>query len=262
MSNDFDTIIKNIIKDSPAGELEEVYQDLITIAGENSKETIIDAIAEYNVENSIPIDVDGKDVIISKYNKQGTKFVDPVNGIQFSVDHLHQKGLDVEEYSADIDADQKKAITDLGNYLSTNFPGRSTFAVLPLEEQSKTAIIIVSTKYNPNNFWNGHWKSEYVYDKTEGKLSGTIDIDVHYYEDGNVKFHSSKLVEETNIKDPVASIKELEHKFEQDLQESFTDLNEKQFKSLRRRLPITRARVNWGKAIGNYRLGRDAAQGK
>ncbi|XDT05663.1 F-actin capping protein alpha subunit [Nakaseomyces glabratus] len=231
MSNDFDTIIKNIIKDSPAGELEEVYQDLITIAGENSKETIIDAIAEYNVENSIPIDVDGKDVIISKYNKQGTKFVDPVNGIQFSVDHLHQKGLDVEEYSADIDADQKKAITDLGNYLSTNFPGRATFAVLPLEEQSKTAIIIVN-------------------------------IDVHYYEDGNVKFHSSKLVEETNIKDPVASIKELEHKFEQDLQESFTDLNEKQFKSLRRRLPITRARVNWGKAIGNYRLGRDAAQGK
>ena len=85
---------------------------------------------------------------------------------------------------------------------------------------------------------------------------------MHYYEDGNVKFHSSKLVEETNNKDPVASIKELEHKFEQDLQESFTDLNEKQFKSLRRRLPITRARVNWGKAIGNYRLGRDAAQGK
>lgn len=263
MSSDFGTIINQIIRDSPAGEIEEVYKDLITIAGEASKDTIIDAIGEYNVVNTLPVDVEGKDIIVSKYNKEGTKFVDPVNKVQFSVDHLHRKGFDIDSYDNELSAGQQKYVKALGDYLEENFPGKATSAVYPVpEEESKTAIIIVSTKYNPSNFWNGHWKSEYVYNSSDDTLTGSIAVNVHYYEDGNVSFKSSKEVSESNVSDPIEAISAVEKSFEDELQITFSDLNEKQFKSLRRRLPITRSKVNWGKAIGNYRLGRDAAQGK
>ncbi|KAL3229200.1 F-actin-capping protein subunit alpha [Nakaseomyces bracarensis] len=260
--SDFGTIINQIIKDSPAGEIEEVYKDLVTIAGEASKDTIIDAISEYNVVNTVPVDVDGKDVIVSKFNKEGTKFVDPLNKVQFSVDHLHRKGIDVASYEKGLDADQEQYAKELRLYLGDNFPGKATCAVYPVpNEDSKTAIIIVSTKYNPANFWNGLWKSEYIYDSSDKSLSGTIDVNVHYYEDGNVSFKSSKEINETDVSNPINTITKVENTFEEELQVTFSDLNEKQFKSLRRRLPITRSKVNWGKAIGNYRLGRDAAQG-
>lgn len=263
MSGDFGTIIDQIIRDSPAGEIEEVYKDLITIAGEASMDIIIDSICDYNIENTQPVDVEGKDIIVSKYNKEGTKFVDAVNKVQFSVDHLHRKGFDVGSYDTELNSVQQKYQKVLREYLDDNFPGKATAAIYPVPEQeNKNAFIIVSTKYNPSNFWNGQWKSEYIYDSSNRSLAGNINVIVHYYEDGNVSFKSSKEIAEDDVDDPVEAISKVEKSFEDELQVTFSELNEKQFKSLRRRLPITRSKVNWGKAIGNYRLGRDAAQGK
>lgn len=122
-------------------------------------------------------------------------------------------------------------------------------------------IILISTRNNPSNFYNGNWKSEYIYDIDSTELTGTIDVHVHYYEDGNVSFRSNKEVEIIKTKDVVKTIQEIEKDFEDRLDVSFSELNEKKFKTLRRRLPITRSKVNWGKAIGTYRLGKDAAQG-
>lgn len=263
-SSAFESVISQMVSDTPSGEIKEVYNDLITIAGENSKDAILEAIEQYNVQNTIPVDVDGKSIILSKYNRQGSKFFDPSNSILFSVDHLNRKGLDVEtdEYTK-LNELQQDILIALQKYSERDFSGDLSLAVYPVfDEADKTAIIIVSTKYNPSNFWNGHWKSEYIYDANSKELSGFIDVQVHYYEDGNVSFKSRKEVSVPNTSDVVKAIQGAEKSFENDLDVSFTELNEKEFKALRRKLPITRSRVNWGKAIGNYRLGRDAAQGK
>lgn len=262
MSSAFESIISQIVSDTPSGEIREVYQDLIAIAGENSNDAIIEAIEQYNVKNTIPVDVNGKNVILSPHNKEGSKFFDPVHSIVFSVDHLNRKGLDVAPFHGKkLSETQQEYLQELTKYVQRDFTGQVSVAVYPIpQEEAKTAIIIVSTKYNPSNFWNGAWKSEYVYDSQLKKLKGVIDIQVHYYEDGNVSFKSNKEVDVADTEVPIKSIQEVETAFENNLDISFTQLNEKQFKQLRRRLPITRSRVNWGKAIGNYRLGRDAAQ--
>lgn len=259
----FESIISQIISDSPNGEIAEVYNDLITITGPSAKDAVLDAIEQHNVQSRRPVDVNGRSVIISSYNKEGSKFFDPVDGKLFSVDHLQLKGLDIEPYNATIlDSDQKTILESLQTYASKNFAGEVTLAVYPLPEESeKIAIIIVSTKYNPSNFWNGDWTSEYIYDLNSKELKGQIDVQVHYYEDGNVRFKSSKDVTVSSASDVVKAIQQVESEFETSLDSSFSELNEKQFKTLRRRLPITRSKVNWGKAIGSYRLGRDAAQG-
>ncbi|QLQ78182.1 hypothetical protein HG537_0A04290 [Torulaspora globosa] len=262
-STTFESIISQIIADSPSGEITEVWNDLIAIAGPSAKDAILDSIEQYNIENTVPVDIDGKSVIISSYNKEGSKFYDPIDHKLFSVDHLNRKGLDIEPYnSTTLNAVQQTILEGLQNYTSTNFPGNVTLAVYPIvEEPAKVAIIIVSTKYNPSNFWNGDWRSEYIYDSTSKELEGKIDVQAHYYEDGNVRFKSAKEVKVSNLEDVVKAIQEEEENFERNLDSSFSELNEKQFKTLRRKLPITRSKVNWGKAIGSYRLGRDAAQG-
>lgn len=262
-SSSFETIITDIIADCPPGEIKEVYNDLIAIAGENSKETILDVIEQYNIRNKLPVDVEGHSIIISEYNKDGSNFIDPINGLSFTVDHLNQKSENVQTNELKLNETQQKIINNLKDYTSKDFPGKVTYAIYELpNETDKYAIIIVSTRDNSSNFWNGHWKSEYIFDASSKSLTGKINIQVHYYEDGNVNFKSTKEIDEEGVTDVVKVISEFENSFERELDTSFTNLNEKQFKNLRRRLPITRSKVNWGKAIGTYRLGRDAAEGK
>ncbi|QLG72659.1 hypothetical protein HG535_0D03670 [Zygotorulaspora mrakii] len=260
----FESIISQIISDTPSGEIKQVYEDLITIAGENSKETVLDAIEQYNIKNLIPIEVDGKSVVLSRYNREGSKFFDPASSISFNVDHLNREGFDIQPFqSTQLNQVQEDLLKNLQKYAEKNFPGYLTTSIYPIpEESNKIVLSIVSMKYNPSNFWNGHWRSEYIFDSNFNKLKGSIDVQVHYYEDGNVSFKSSETFDLDDITDVIKTIAVKEKEFEENLDTSFSQLNETQFKSLRRRLPITRSRVNWGKAIGTYRLGKDAAQGK
>ncbi|SMN18884.1 similar to Saccharomyces cerevisiae YKL007W CAP1 Alpha subunit of the capping protein (CP) heterodimer (Cap1p and Cap2p) [Maudiozyma saulgeensis] len=266
--SNFEEVIHEIIFDSPAGEIKEVYDSLITIVGENSKDTLLNVIEQYNVKNNIPIDVDGNKVLLSENNKDGaSRYFDPIIGVSFTVDHLNRKGLDVETHQAKgFTDDHKKLYQSILDYTVNAYPGNVTIAVYPITEESteeatKLEIIISSTKYNPGNFWNGDWRSKYIYDIASKQLTGNIDVQIHYYEDGNVSFKSNKKIEENSVNDVLNTISTIEKGFENSLDVSFTELNEKQFKSLRRRLPITRSKINWGKAIGNYRLGKDAAEG-
>jgi hypothetical protein len=42
---------------------------------------------------------------------------------------------------------------------------------------------------------NGRWRSTWVVNPESGKLKGTIKVNVHYYEDGNVQLDSNKDIE-------------------------------------------------------------------
>ncbi|KAG0662980.1 F-actin-capping protein subunit alpha [Maudiozyma exigua] len=258
----FDDVIHDIIFDSPAGEIQEVYSSLTKIVGENSKDTLLNAVEQYNLSKNIPIDVEGNRTLLSENNKDGSsRYFDPINGVSFTVDHLNRKAQDIQPYQAsNFDDEKKNLYQSIVSYTKDAYPGEVTVATYPINDTT-IEIIINSTKYNPSNFWNGDWRSKYVYDTNTKQLTGDIDVQIHYYEDGNVSFKSHKDINQDGVNDLVATISALETEYEKSLDFSFTELNEKQFKALRRRLPITRSKVNWGKAIGNYRLGRDAAEG-
>lgn len=92
---------------------------------------------------------------------------------------------------------------------------------------------------------------------SSGSLNGTIQLDIHYYEDGNVRMSTSKKlnlsVGSGSADDIVREVAKAENKFQEELNRSFTALAEGSFKSLRRQLPVTRQRVEWEK-IGGYRV--------
>ena len=134
-----------------------------------------------------------------------------------------------------------------------------------MESDSAVAILLVANKYSPQNFWNGRWRSTYNLEPSSNSVNGTIKVDVHYYEDGNVRMSTSKKVEiSSGVGSADALVREIakaENKYQEELNKAFTALAEGSFKGLRRQLPVTRQRVEWDKIAG-YRLGQDVAGGR
>ena len=89
-------------------------------------------------------------------------------------------------------------------------------------------------------------------------------MDVHYYEDGNVRLMTDKSIS-ASIPSGTGHViaKEVssnEKKYQEELNRGFTSFSEGIFKGLRRQLPVTRQKVEWDKIAG-YRLGQDIGGG-
>jgi len=104
---------------------------------------------------------------------------------------------------------------------------------------------------------SGRWRSLYVLDPSSSSISGSIKVDVHYFEDGNVRMTTNKPVSislsSTSASEVVRQIALAERKYQEDLNRAFTSLNEGAFKGLRRQLPVTRQKVEWEK-ISSYKV--------
>lgn len=111
---------------------------------------------------------------------------------------------------------------------------------------------------------NGRWRSLYIFDPASGELEGSIKVDVHYYEDGNVRLITNKAIAATISSGTGAGIaKEIassEKKYQEELVRGFVSLSEGAFKGLRRQLPVTRQKIEWDK-VTSYRLGQDIGGG-
>lgn len=111
---------------------------------------------------------------------------------------------------------------------------------------------------------NGRWRSLYIFDPASGDLEGSIKVDVHYYEDGNVRLLTNKPISASIPSGSGAGIaKEIstsEKKYQEELNKGFVSLSEGAFKGLRRQLPVTRQKIEWDKVTG-YRLGQDIGGG-
>src|SRR5271170_6791629 len=79
-------------------------------------------------------------------------------------------------------ADLAKSLSKaLSTYASEHY---SLYATTACPYENEIAILIVANKYSPTNFWNGRWRSTYIYDPHSSSLTGKIRVNVHYNEDG------------------------------------------------------------------------------
>ena len=104
---------------------------------------------------------------------------------------------------------------------------------------------------------NGRWRSFYILEPSTSSVKGSIKVDVHYYEDGNVRLLTTKAVS-LNLSSATANeiVKQIaltEKKYQDELNRAFSNLSEGAFKGLRRQLPITRQKIEWEK-ISSYRV--------
>ncbi|KAL6947161.1 hypothetical protein ACO0QE_002033 [Hanseniaspora vineae] len=303
-----ESILGNLVAQALPQEIPHVYKDLVAVINadkandENSssaaslKKQLAKVIEDYNENNFVSVswEQNGKTEhsIVSKHNKLGSRYIDYTKGKTFQVNHLTLKGSDVGDYeytdkSVDMETIRKlsnglqkhaEAITSDLNLLNfAVFPSAEMFKDDPETEVSEQGtkpissyvLVITITKNNEPNYWNGVWKAVYTYtEAVEPTVEGQVQCDVHYFEEGNVKYNHTETLpakavssdsDTKNILQALDVISEFEASLDDNIIKSFLDMNETGFKNLRRLLPVTRSKVNWGKSIGNYKLGKDAS---
>lgn len=258
--------VSAFVEGAPPGELAEVITDIKALTIDNP--TIIDQLGptykKYNEEQYTTVKLPGSSqfVIISAYNSLGDgRYFDIESSSSFAFDHAKMEASEVQSYV--LESNHSHLINSISKnlaiYLDEHFPSAS-FGVYPIEDDTEIVVLIVANKYSPRNFWNGRWKSFYKFTPSSSSLSGSIKVDVHYYEDGNVRLLTTKPVAASvssgSAIDIVREIANTEKVYQKELNKGFLHLSEGAFKGLRRQLPVTRQKVEWEKIAG-YRLGQD-----
>ncbi|KAK0742506.1 F-actin capping protein alpha subunit-domain-containing protein [Apiosordaria backusii] len=274
MSSSNTAIISSFVEGAPPGELGDVIADIkaLTISEPHLLKDLGPAFQKYNETQFITAKLPGgssTQVIISEFSSLGDgRYFDSESQSSYEFDHASGKVTGRVE-SWVLEGEQaslvKSTLSTVGGYVKEHFPN-AAYGVYPIEDDTKIAVVVVANKYSPNNFWNGRWRSLYIYDPSSNSLEGSIKVDVHYYEDGNVRLLTDKKVNVSvpssgKVADAIArEISTAEKKYQEDLNRSFTQLSEGAFKALRRQLPVTRQKIEWDK-VASYRLGQDIGGG-
>lgn len=217
-------------------------------------------VAEYD-SNQFTI-AKGRKTVLSPFNQQGDKYIDTAKNETFEYDHINQKVSNVQPYEEESNEIVSGLSRHLESYIDEHFPSESGFGIYP-QANGSTVVVIVDSKYNPSNYWSGRWKSWYKVEPSGTAVKGVMEIDIHFYEDGNIRLKTKKDIT-FNLADKapeslISAISKAEDSYQDHLNKAFLGLNEGPFKALRRQLPVTRSKMTWGKAVGNYRLGKDIA---
>ncbi|CAG9943789.1 unnamed protein product [Clonostachys rosea f. rosea IK726] len=262
--------VSAFVEGAPPGELSDVVADIksLTLSEPQLVAQLAPAFEKYNEEQFATVKLPGSSqaVIISSHNSLGDgRYYDVESSSSFAFNHETQTASAVQSYVVEgAQADLVKSTLKLvGSYVKEHF-ANAAYGVYPIESDSKVAIVIVANKYSPNNFWNGRWRSLYIFDPASSSIEGSIKVDVHYYEDGNVRLLTDKPVTASVSSGTGSGIaKEIsttEKKYQDELNKGFVSLSEGAFKGLRRQLPVTRQKIEWDKVTG-YRLGQDISGG-
>ncbi|QUC21116.1 uncharacterized protein UV8b_05359 [Ustilaginoidea virens] len=263
-------IVSSFVEAAPPGELADVIADIksLTASSPNIISELSSAFQRYNEEQLTTVTLPGSSqpVLVTEHNSLGDgRYYDVESSSSFAFDHTRQKASAVQSHVLEgALADLVKSILkSTGAYVKEHFSNAS-FGAYPIESDSKVAIAIVANKYSPHNFWNGKWRSLYIFDAASGSMEGSIKVDVHYYEDGNVRLLTNKPVTASISPGTGAAvareISAAEKKYQEELNKSFVSLSEGLFKGLRRQLPVTRQKIEWDKVM-SYRLGQDIGGG-
>lgn len=138
--------------------------------------------------------------------------------------------------------------------LGTVYPSR--------ENSDEFVVCIAASKFNERNFWSGRWRAVFrvAFDADDkAKVSGSMKVNVHYYESGNVQLNTSRdhgeAVSGADIASEVVKvIKRVEGEFQSEIDSACNNLSDT-FKSLRRRLPITGSLFDF--ASGQHKVAQE-----
>jgi len=249
-------IVKHFLLSSPPGEFEDVLSDVRELIGDDDllNKGALDIFRQYNIEQLIPVDCEqlGYKSILCKYAEiDTTHYLEPRSNKILVVDHAKGVVTKVEDNSNSENDEMKKLREPLqksiDKYIADHYLNGLSTVFASLEGDNELVVCLTASKFNEANLWSGRWRSVYrvaFQDDKKVKISGTMKVNVHYYEKGNIQLNTSKEYGETvggkdDINaDIVNAISKVEGAFQRDIDNACNNLTET-FKGLRRRLPIS-----------------------
>uniref|UniRef100_A0A0N4ZHU9 F-actin-capping protein subunit alpha n=1 Tax=Parastrongyloides trichosuri TaxID=131310 RepID=A0A0N4ZHU9_PARTI len=271
-------ICSKILLSSPPGELNDVFNSIRGIINDDDllKNECAPAVAQYNLDNFHQIKQDLQNpTLITKYNYLGNgRFLEPQSNVTFKFDHIRREISDISpadkpSYGEDLNKWRKVVQTELNKYIEKSYKNSGVGVVFVNEGQ--LVACIESHQFRPKSYWNGRMKSCWVipqYDSKNNSLefSGSVKLDTHYFEDGNVQLKMNQVykpkVTASNIGgmaiEVIKAIGKAEDSYQATIQETYMAQIEDVFKQLRRSLPITKTKFDWNKTH-TYKIAQDMA---
>jgi len=272
-------IATNFILSAPPGEFIDVVSDVRTLIPKAHllNESAPHTFREYNTQQMIPVQSPHHQhqVLITKHGEVGENaYLDPIGNQIIFYDHIKQEVAGCRPMNGELDAEvepyrvafEQEAL----KYVQEYYPSGATTVYGKREGNGDFTIIvaIAATKLNPHNFYNGRWRTVWTISFSpadiQAVIKGLIQVNVHYYEEGNVQLNTKWEKQlQSNVGDAANSatnafkaIMKAEQSFHNSLDVLYTSMGNTTFKALRRILPITVQKIDWNK-IRAYKLGQD-----
>jgi len=276
-TEDIKKIVNGFLLNAPPGEFHEVVTDVRNLLNNDAllNEIATETFKEYNTQQMMIVDAPNRDhkVLITKQGEvNSNEYLDPQGGQVLTFDHFKSEVTGSRDIAGELDTDAepwRSAIeTKILDYVRNHFD-RGAGVVYASSARSTTTVTIgiSSAIFNGSNFYNGRWRSSWTVKIASGKaeIEGSIRLQVHYYEDGNVQLNTNFNRKKDGIaaKDPATVadaitkiISDFESDFQNNLDVSYDKMNNTTFKALRRALPVFATKIKWEK-ISQYTIGGD-----
>ncbi|KAH6567111.1 hypothetical protein BASA60_009180 [Batrachochytrium salamandrivorans] len=226
-------IVTGFIKDSPPGEINDVFNDVRSLLGDDALlQTVVDStLADHHAQQFISVKVPNKDyeVILGKHGLVGTNsYIDPRSGQLLTVDLVHQTVQKAEPFDSKSPAhllEQRAALDSaIEEYTSSFYP--SSVSTVWIANDDSLVVAIVANKYHPDSFWSTRLTINTSDDPAT--LAATV----------------------------VKHISKTEAEYQTTLNDGHAHFASETFKSLRRALPVSRTKIEW-QGILSYKIGSE-----
>lgn len=183
-------IVSDFILHAPPGEFNEVFNDVRELLKNDAllKEGASAAFAQYNKDQLTPVRIDQTELpaVISEFNDLGGgRFYDPRTRQSFRYDHLRKEASDYAPHEPDAAVEPWRAAleAEVTAYTNNHYRhGVSSVFARPAgssgggQTAATLTVCIEDHQFQPNNFCNGRWRSQWAITVQTGAGGGTAEL--------------------------------------------------------------------------------------
>lgn len=259
-------MICGLLRQAPPNEFSYVFEDLRVLVMDDQLMRLEAAheCASHNKKNFKEVKLLGGSTLVTRYNDlKGNRFFDPQTTFSFRYDHLTgrtDKFLVQGTIGDDAELWRSTLNVALKTYVKNHFPsGTCCVFRRDLKANPYFVVCIEGHLFQPSKFFNGLWTSEWTFpfSPPATEATGNYHLQIHYFRKANWHLTVDKTVKRSvsfiNRAQFALTFTQLveaeDNDFQVALEKNLEELSVQLWKTLRRRIPITRTVIGWDKLL-------------